>query len=90
MAEWPSIKQDHRRFSVMRPFVPVSPCQDETTFEYVAIWANRLLARMSLDSTSFPHNYAKFQERVANFARDRRGLKVRLAAETVGAIAVAY
>ncbi|CAK4617798.1 unnamed protein product, partial [Aphanomyces euteiches] len=48
---------------------------DETTFEYVAIWANRLLARMSLDSTSFPHNYAKFQERVVNFARDRRGLK---------------
>ncbi|KAF0729749.1 hypothetical protein Ae201684_012640 [Aphanomyces euteiches] len=74
----------------MRPFVPVSPCRDETTFEYVAIWANRLLARMALDSTSFPHNYAKFQERVVNFARERRGLKVRLAAETVGAIAVAY
>ncbi|CAK4691407.1 unnamed protein product [Aphanomyces euteiches] len=88
MAEWPSINQ--RRFGVMRPFVPVSPCRDETTFEYVAIWANRLLARMALDSTSFPHNYAKFQERVVNFARERRGLKVRLAAEAVGAIAVAY
>ncbi|CAK4726145.1 unnamed protein product [Aphanomyces euteiches] len=45
---------------------------------------------MALDSTSFPHNYAKFQERVVNFARERRGLKVRLATETVGAIAVAY
>ncbi|KAF0729991.1 hypothetical protein Ae201684P_014328 [Aphanomyces euteiches] len=90
MAEWPLIKHDQRRFGVMRLFVPVSPCRDETTFEYVAIWANRLLARMALDSTSFPHNYAKFQERVVNFARERRGLKVRLAAETVGAIAVAY
>ncbi|CAK4288014.1 unnamed protein product [Aphanomyces euteiches] len=90
MAEWPLIKHDQRRFGVIRPFVPVSPCRDETTFEYVAIWANRLLARMTLDSTSFPHIYAKFQEHVVNFARERRGLKVRLAAETVGAIAVAY
>ncbi|CAK4815667.1 unnamed protein product [Aphanomyces euteiches] len=75
MAEWALLKHDQHRFGVMRPFVPVSPCRDETTFEYVAIWANRLLARMAFDSTSFPHNYAKFQERVVNFARERRGLK---------------
>ncbi|KAG9404495.1 hypothetical protein AC1031_004703 [Aphanomyces cochlioides] len=79
MAEWPSIRQDQRRFGGMRAFVPVSPLRDETKFEYVAIWANRMLARISLDTTTWPHNYAKFQERV-----------VRLAAETVGAIAVAY
>ncbi|KAG9409220.1 hypothetical protein AC1031_019478 [Aphanomyces cochlioides] len=79
MAEWPSIRQDQLRFGGMRAFVPVSPLRDETKFEYVAIWANRMLARISLDTTTWPHNYAKFQERV-----------VRLAAETVGAIAVAY
>ncbi|KAG9400658.1 hypothetical protein AC1031_010108 [Aphanomyces cochlioides] len=79
MAEWPSIRQGQRRFGGMRAFVPVSPLRDETKFEYVAIWANRMLARISLDTTTWPHNYAKFQERV-----------VRLAAETVGAIAVAY
>ncbi|KAG9405251.1 hypothetical protein AC1031_004359 [Aphanomyces cochlioides] len=90
MAEWPSIRQDQRRFGGMRAFVPVSPLRDETKFEYVAIWANRMLARISLDTTTWPHNYAKFQERVVNFARERHGLKVRLAAETVGAIAVAY
>ncbi|KAG9409177.1 hypothetical protein AC1031_019437 [Aphanomyces cochlioides] len=90
MAEWPSIRQDLRRFGGMRAFVPVSPLRDETKFEYVVIWANRMLARISLDTTTWPHNYAKFQERVVNFARERHGLKVCLAAETVGAIPVAY
>ncbi|KAG9398244.1 hypothetical protein AC1031_014841 [Aphanomyces cochlioides] len=76
MAEWPSIRQDQRRFGGMRAFVPVSPLRDETKFEYVAIWANRRLARISLDATTWSHNYAKFQERVVNFARERQGLKV--------------
>ncbi|KAG9407708.1 hypothetical protein AC1031_002428 [Aphanomyces cochlioides] len=72
----------------MRAFVPISPLPDETKFEYV--WANRMLLRIALDATSWPHNYAKFQERVVNFAREREGLNVRLAAKTVKAIAAAY
>ncbi|KAG9417077.1 hypothetical protein AC1031_001465 [Aphanomyces cochlioides] len=75
MAEWPSIRQDQRRFGGMHAFVPVSPLRDETKFEYVAIWANRMQVRISLDTTTWPHNYAKFQERVVNFARVRQGLK---------------
>ncbi|KAG9412174.1 hypothetical protein AC1031_015111 [Aphanomyces cochlioides] len=90
MTEWPSFRQDQRRFGGMRAFVPVSPLRDETKFEYVTIWANRMLARITLDTTTWLHNYAKFQERLVNFARESHGLKVRLAAETVGAIALAY
>ncbi|KAG9416500.1 hypothetical protein AC1031_000900 [Aphanomyces cochlioides] len=79
MAEWPSIRQDQRRYGGMRAFVPVSPLRDETKFEYVAVWANRMLSRIAADATTWPHNYAKFQERVVNFARERHGLRVRLA-----------
>ncbi|KAG9397975.1 hypothetical protein AC1031_016392 [Aphanomyces cochlioides] len=75
MAEWHLIRQDQRRYGGMRAFVPVSPLRDETKFEYVANWANRMLSRIAADATTWPHNYAKFQERVVNFARERHGLR---------------